>query len=295
MLKDKIHITHLTFSGGGLHGAVLIGGIRFLYLEGLDKSITHISCCSVSTFMAVMFAFKFTIKEMEDTVVELSQSERFTIIPKSHYLKIFSNLGLTSTKSITDVLVCKITEKYPEYSLQDIENMTFTDVAKRTGINLYISTTCLDTCKCKIFSTDDTPDAKVMEVCQASMSIPFLYQPVLIDGKYYIDGGLTNNFPISIFANVPNENKLGIALLSDKASLYDDNRNIEKKSTLMFVVSKVATIVRNIVREKVYLSHLNYDYVLKYDEIPVKWFNYAILKKGLNIFIITPEDRKSVV
>lgn len=290
MLKDKIHITHLIFSGGGLHGAVLVGGMRFLYLEGLHKSITHISCCSVSTFMAVMFAFKFTIKEMEDTIVELSQSEKFTIIPKANYLKIFSNLGLTSTKCITDALVYKIVEKYPEYSADDIENMTFTDIAKCTGINLYISTTCLNTCKLKIFSIEDTPDAKVIEVCRASMSIPFLYQPVLINGEYYIDGGMTNNFPVDIFANVPDENKLGLALLSEKEMDDSSDTQEDKSPTFMFVLSNVATIIRNIVREKVFLSHLNKDCVLKYENIPSKWFNYAIQKRGLKIFIITPDE-----
>ena len=288
-LKDKIRITHLTFSGGGTHGAVLVGGLRFLYLEGLHTNITHLSCCSVGCFVAIMFCFKFSIEEMEETIKSLVAYNKFSFIPKSNYLKIFNNLGLSSTDILIDHLISKIREKYKEYTTnEELENITFMDISKRFGINLYISTTCLNTCQGKTFSIEDTPDAKVFQVCRASMSIPFLYKPVEINGEYYVDGGMSNNFPISVFKNVPDENKLGLALCSGK----DENKPIDtnEKPSLFFILCRVSTIIRNIFREKVFLSHLNNVSVLKYDNIPASWIAYEVQKTGLRIFKVSLEE-----
>ncbi|WP_396189493.1 patatin-like phospholipase family protein, partial [Flavobacterium sp.] len=186
MLKDKIKITHLVLSGGGSHGSVQVGALRFLYLENMHHNVTHIACCSIGCFVAVMFIFKFTIEEMEDTIREVIIYKDFTFIPKSRYLKIISDFGLTDTTKVTDMLIKKIRTKYPDY---DIENMTFIDIAKRFGINLYISATNLNTKMNKIFCVEDTPNELVFSALHASICIPFLFKPVDIDGEYYIDGG----------------------------------------------------------------------------------------------------------
>jgi len=44
------------------------------------------------------------------------------------------------------------------------------------------------------------PDEQpVAEAVRASMSIPFFYEPVNLNGNYLVDGGLLSNFPIDIF------------------------------------------------------------------------------------------------
>ncbi len=44
------------------------------------------------------------------------------------------------------------------------------------------------------------PDTQlVADAVRASMSIPFFYEPVNLQGKYLVDGGLLSNFPIAIF------------------------------------------------------------------------------------------------
>jgi NTE family protein len=46
------------------------------------------------------------------------------------------------------------------------------------------------------------PDEQlVADAVRASMSIPFFYEPVNLQGNYLVDGGLLSNFPINIFDN----------------------------------------------------------------------------------------------
>jgi hypothetical protein len=288
MLKDKIKITHLVLSGGGSHGSVQVGALRFLYLENMHHNVTHIACCSIGCFVAVMFIFKFTIEEMEDTIREVIIYKDFTFIPKSRYLKIISDFGLTDTTKVTDMLIKKIRTKYPDY---DIENMTFIDIAKRFGINLYISATNLNTKMNKIFCVEDTPNELVFSALHASICIPFLFKPVDIDGEYYIDGGMTNNFPISLFSNIPDENILGLALCGELDEIdYASEENTKIKVNFFFIIQQILSISRNIIRKDVLLQYVNRDYVLQFHDVPVKWFNYEITKDGLEIFKLTNDE-----
>ena len=65
--------------------------------------------------------------------------------------------------------------------------------------NLYISTTNINTGDNVIFSTDNYPNISIFDATCASMSIPYFAIPVKINNEYYVDGLLTNNFPLNIF------------------------------------------------------------------------------------------------
>lgn len=287
-LKDKIKITHLVLSGGGSHGSVQVGAFRFLYLENMHTTVTHIACCSIGCFVAVMFVFKFTIEEMEETIREVIAYKDFTFIPKSRYLKIVSDYGLTDTSKVTRLLIKKIRVKYPEY---DIENMTFMDVAKSFGVNLYMSATNLNTEKNKIFCVEDTPNENVFRALHASICIPFLFKPVEIDNEFYVDGGMTNNFPINLFHDVPDENILGLALCGELCDEVCSNENDKTtKVNFFFIIQQILSIARNIIRKDVLLQYVNRTSVLQFHDVPVKWFTYEIAKDGLEIFKLTNDD-----
>jgi predicted acylesterase/phospholipase RssA len=49
-----------------------------------------------------------------------------------------------------------------------------------------------------------TPNFKVFESVTASMSIPLLFTPSIINGHYYVDGGILDSCPFSVFP--PDEN-----------------------------------------------------------------------------------------
>lgn len=86
-------------------------------------------------------------------------------------------------KYIFDPFMDLAKRKYPH---DDIENFTFMDIAKKFGVNFYISATDIQRGKNKIFSIDDTPNVKVFMACYASMSVPIVYIPVKINEVYYV-------------------------------------------------------------------------------------------------------------
>ena len=54
--------------------------------------------------------------------------------------------------------------------------------------------TDIDTGRAEYLS-DDTDDDRILNICRASSTLPFLAPPVTIDGKRYMDGGLADSIP----------------------------------------------------------------------------------------------------
>lgn len=62
-----------------------------------------------------------------------------------------------------------------------------------TQIPLKIVATRLDDCEKIIFQNET-----ILDAVRASMSVPALFAPHMIDGKYFVDGMLSENLPISV-------------------------------------------------------------------------------------------------
>jgi len=57
------------------------------------------------------------------------------------------------------------------------------------------------------------PDKQlVVDAVRASMSIPFFYQPAVLEGRLLVDGGMLSNFPIDLFDTTPQWPTFGIKL-----------------------------------------------------------------------------------
>ncbi len=238
-MNVNMNITHLVLSGGGMHGVMFLGALRYLYLKNLHKKITHIAGCSIGSFVGLMFALKLQIEEMEELVYNMQNDNELCNVPIKNYIKLITEYGICDMELFINHLKNLVKKKYPHLD----GNLTFKDISKIFGINLYMSATNINSCENKIFSIEDTPDICVYDACCASMCIPLLFKPIHID-DYYYDGALTNNFPIKLFDHIPSENIIGMVLQKEE-------RTIEKKKNinLIYILKQLLNIL-NILRVK---------------------------------------------
>jgi len=82
---------------------------------------------------------------------------------------------------------------------------------EKTKKKLIITTTCLDDDMVCYISHIEEPDMPLYLAIKMSMCIPLFYIPIFYKGKYYIDGGCKDNYPISIFRHI-HSNVLGLFL-----------------------------------------------------------------------------------
>lgn len=276
-----LNITHLVISGGGMRGAVYIGALRYLYLENLHKNITHISGTSIGAFIGLAIAFKLDIEDIEDIVKTSINDDKLCNIPYKNCIKIITECGLTNIDLLTNHMKNKIEKKYKNLD----EKITFTYLAKRFGVNYYVSTTNIYTCKNKIFCLEDTPDVCVFKACSASMSIPLLFKPTKIGDDYYYDGGLTNNLPINIFKNVPYDNILGLLIHKSYHKKCDDINFPKPKISVLYLLKQLINIYEQKRVKIVMEDHIDDDNIEYYyipDNYPdIKLMNFEFKNKGI--------------
>ena len=201
--------THLVISGGACYGISMLGILNYLYLEKKLNSIKYIAGNSIGSFFSLVYCLNVPLELVEEIIREIIKKNLYSITNEN-----FSNLFIENGIFDTNNMMIKI-KKYieNEYKMNDI---TFLELSKKFGKNLYISTTQLKDSINKIFSVDETPNISVFDAVAASMALPFIMKPVKIEEEYYIDGVLSNNFPINIFNNIDSELILSILFLMDE-------------------------------------------------------------------------------
>jgi NTE family protein len=85
------------------------------------------------------------------------------------------------------------------------------------------------------------PDSQlVADAVRASMSIPFFYEPIELDGHLLVDGGMLSNFPISLFDDENDWPTFGIKLSAQPdANMVANPVN----NTYEFVKALLATMI----------------------------------------------------
>jgi NTE family protein len=201
------NITHLVFAGNALRSVCLGGVLRYLYCYNLDKLIHDVSATSMGAFFALAFALKIPIERLETILYNMAKTEKITKFKLSNLMNILDNYGLCCSIDYLD----EIREYVKDIYKQD--DLSFLELSKKTGINIYISTTRVDNGSNVIFNVNSTPNVSVFDAIAASMCIPLVSKPIIIDGYYYVDGYLSNNLPYDIFINnnIPKTNILSIA------------------------------------------------------------------------------------
>jgi predicted acylesterase/phospholipase RssA len=275
---DKLNITHLVLSGGGMRGVIFIGALRYLYIEGLLKNITHIAANSIGSFVALFITFKLTIEEIEEIIYNSKDDKDLCVIPTKNYYRIISKLGLCSIAHFMEHLRKRLRIKYP-----DIEDITFKEASQRFGVNLYFSTTNINRCENRIFSIEDTPDISVFTACEASMAIPLIFTPIVIDGEHYYDGAFSNNFPIKIFSHISKENIIAMILYKKREEYVPTNTKINifyilRQICKMFEILRVNQVTINELKEE------DRDYYFMPNNITMQHsMNIIVNRKGVKL------------
>ncbi len=157
----------LSLSGGGSKALAHVGVIRFLEENGIEANV--LSGTSGGAIVACLYASGLNADEISWFFHETN------MFSTTYYN--FKKPGLIDPQKI-----CEMIDKILPYK-------NFEDLEKE----VYIPTTNLNTGKMRVFSKGPISRAIV-----ASSSYPIVFAPTSIEGDYYVDGGIVNDFPADI-------------------------------------------------------------------------------------------------
>jgi len=182
-MKKKVG---LALGGGAVLGAAHVGALRALDEYGYE--FTHISGTSIGAFVGAFLAFGKSWKEIEEIALNLSWL-------KAARLR-FSKMGLFSNAKLGD----SIKEMIGEVSFEEAE------------IPLYIVATDISSGEKAVLSSGD-----VSQAIMASTCIPGVFEPVEIDGRMLVDGGICENVPIQVLLDQKAKPIIAVDLLTRRA------------------------------------------------------------------------------
>ena len=185
--------TGLALGGGAVLGAAHVGTLRAI--DELDIKIKYIAGTSIGAFVAAFFAFGKNWKEIEEIASELKWID-ITGISLSRY-------GLLSNEKLGELIIEHIGDK----NIEDADiplAMIATDVTSGEKVVL--------------------DKGSVADAVMASTCIPGIFQPVEINRKMLVDGGIVENVPINTVRKMGAEFVIGVDL--NAKHTYDKPDNI---------------------------------------------------------------------
>ena len=193
----SINIKHLVLSGGGLLGISYIGLFKYFEEKDYIKNIQSITGCSAGAIFGSLLAIGYTYNELNNIVKSMIFKD---------YLKINvdSILNFTNTKGFESGTNLNLFIRNCIKNKTGNENITFSQIQEKYNIKLQIGVTNLTKNKFELLNNVTSPELPIHTAISASIAIPFIFEPIVINNDIYCDGGVLDNLPIDTVINMYN-------------------------------------------------------------------------------------------
>lgn len=214
----------ISLSGGGARGILHLGVLEALRKHGIHPEI--VSGTSIGAFIGVMFSAGMDPLD----ILELVKSSKMYKMIK---WKVPSS-GLLDMRKIKDVLEKYIVE-------DDFSALKIPFCCAVTNLNSGMS--------------EMKNSGKLFQWVLASASIPLIFEPQIINGQTYVDGGLLNNLPakcirdqcrlligVNVNHNGPEDNIKGFKAIAERAFRLTMAKNVHESFAICdFIINPAET------------------------------------------------------
>lgn len=313
----------LSFWGAGGKGMAYLGAVRELYKRHIiQNEVKIIGGISAGLIMSLPIAMGFSKEE----ITKIAYDTDFDSFKDPNAKTFWSKLGLASIE-----IICSLLRKNPGmYTGETISawakwivyvglgdpNATFKDLEKAQKNNpalkgLYTIAYNINEAKLQKFSVVHTPDVPIWQALRATMSIPFVFKPMLIkvNGKeaLFVDGGIIQNNPQPIFNNdrfkdpeynlnkgnanptclgfVAEQNPVFVEVINEFINKNEENINkvMSKLNIELTLFGKIKKILKsNDVRDEYELNHKYDEFTMRADALGRSTLDFTFTKEQLD-------------
>ena len=205
----------LVLSGGGAKGIAHVGALKVI--EELGIPIDYIGGTSMGSIVGGLYALGYTSFQLENfikkadwdnlladrisrrhiSIYEKGERKRYWLQFPIKGRKINLPLGILTGQNVSNLFTELASPAYNQSDFSDLA-IPFLCVATdiETGSEVVIE------------------HGNLAKAMRASMAIPSVFTPGIIDGKQLYDGGLTNNFPANLVQNKGIDILIGVDVTS---------------------------------------------------------------------------------
>ena len=210
--SQNCDFNNLVFEGAGIRGIAYAGVVEELEKHDMLKDLDKVGGTSAGALTALMVSLGYSSKEIAEIISSTKfqnfNDGRFFFI--GGFLRIKKFYGWYRGERLSRFIAGIVEGKSgnPELTFEELNANGYKD--------LYITATSLNRQKLVVLSKENYPKMKIKDAVRISMSIPLYFKAVFVDsaGAVYkkpdkindpdimIDGGVTGNFPISMFDSI---------------------------------------------------------------------------------------------
>jgi len=200
-------IRTLVFSGGANRGIMLGGALMSLDKHGILKNVNTFIGTSIGALAAGLCAVGYTAKETCHVIMNINIGDSQ---PNNEFelYNLYSKYGCYSNKKMIAMIQKLIAEK------AELSNITFIQLHDLFRTTLVVTACCVNTCSTKYLSYETTPNLPISHGICMSMTIPFMYEPFIMNDMLYVDGSMFGHvYPIEyVFKHKIESETIGIRL-----------------------------------------------------------------------------------
>jgi NTE family protein len=203
------NLVGLALGSGAAHGLAHIGVLKVLEEEGIHIDI--VAGSSIGAVVGTFWAAGYKGTELEKIAFSLDRKNSFFKILGFSDLSI-AHLGFFKGRTVTKFLRTFLGEK------------TFRDLR----IPMRIVATNLFTSEEVVFQEGD-----LVEALRASISIPGIFRPLGLNGRYLIDGGVIDPLPVSVLAQIGVKKIIAVNVLSESLDILERKEIYRRRLEMM--------------------------------------------------------------
>ena len=214
--NNNIDYDTIVISGGGIHGIILLGSIQYLYDNFLINNIKNYIGTSCGAIISYLLIIGYTPVEI---IVFFCKNRTIE--------KINENLNLAYV--IKDGSLCSF-----NFIHEELEKMTILKIGSllnlqelytRFNKKLFCTTYNLTEEKTEYLSVETYPNLPCITALRMTSNLPFIFEKYKYGNSFYIDGGISNNFPLDL-GEIIGKKVLGILLFPLKQNPDNKEQNL---------------------------------------------------------------------
>jgi predicted acylesterase/phospholipase RssA len=266
-------IKHLVISGGGPTMIQTLGSIQHLEEnEFIDiNNIETIYGTSAGAIIGVLICLKYDWTTLRDYIIKRPWQEVFPVNIQNIF-DAYTKKGIFDDKTVIKCFK-------PLFDAKDISlNISLKDFYEYSKIELHMFSFEVNAFSVEDISYLTHPELSLITAIHMSCALPVLLSPICDNGKCYIDGGVTCNYPLK---NCIESNKNIEEILGFK-NQYDNNNNnnknqIDSNSTLLdFITSFLFKLVHSISSNNSTQSSITYEVICNADFLTISTLKSAL-------------------
>lgn len=194
----------LVLSGGAINGIILLGSVSYLYEQNKLADINNYIGTSVGGIICYLLNIGYTPLEI---ISHINITDWLNHLQKININKALNGEGVIDFMYIQDILERLTLNKIHKY-------FTLKELFNKTKKQLILTTFNMSTSTTEYLSHLTNPDLPCITALRMTSNIPIIFDRFKYNKQFYIDGGITDNFPI-LKSMLIGKNILGI-YLNDK-------------------------------------------------------------------------------